>query len=79
MAQEDRAHVHAAAGQEILSPKEEARRLQDNDRVLSASEEQRRMQAHDVNIVTCAAGILSNLTCNNQKNKLTVCTVGLPV
>merc|ERR1719211_464254 len=30
----------------------------------------------DVNIVTCAAGILSNLTCNNQKNKLTVCTVG---
>ena len=24
----------------------------------------------DVNIVTCAAGILSNLTCNNQKNKV---------
>lgn len=24
----------------------------------------------DVNIVTCAAGILSNLTCNNQRNKV---------
>merc|ERR1719251_54391 len=32
--------------------------------------------SNDVNIVTCAAGILSNLTCNNQKNKLTVCNVG---
>ncbi|XP_077302817.1 armadillo isoform X5 [Arctopsyche grandis] len=30
----------------------------------------------DVNIVTCAAGILSNLTCNNQRNKVTVCQVG---
>ena len=30
----------------------------------------------DVNIVTCAARILSNLTCNNQKNKVTVCQVG---
>ena len=30
----------------------------------------------DVNIVTCAAGILSNLTCNNQKNKVVVCQVG---
>jgi len=30
----------------------------------------------DVNIVTCAAGILSNLTCNNQKNKVVVCHVG---
>ncbi|XP_071743465.1 armadillo segment polarity protein [Lepeophtheirus salmonis] len=30
----------------------------------------------DVNIVTCAAGILSNLTCNNAKNKVTVCQVG---
>eukprot|EP00096_Caligus_rogercresseyi_P000149 TRINITY_DN1041_c0_g1_i1.p1 TRINITY_DN1041_c0_g1~~TRINITY_DN1041_c0_g1_i1.p1 ORF type:complete len:686 (-),score=196.02 TRINITY_DN1041_c0_g1_i1:710-2767(-) len=30
----------------------------------------------DVNIVTCAAGILSNLTCNNSKNKVTVCQVG---
>ncbi|XP_066247673.1 armadillo segment polarity protein isoform X1 [Euwallacea similis] len=27
----------------------------------------------DVNVVTCAAGILSNLTCNNQFNKETVC------
>ena len=25
----------------------------------------------DVNVVTCAAGILSNLTCNNQRNKVT--------
>merc|ERR1712168_127200 len=30
----------------------------------------------DVNIVSCAAGILSNLTCNNQRNKVTVCQVG---
>uniref|UniRef100_A0A1L8DMB5 Armadillo segment polarity protein n=1 Tax=Nyssomyia neivai TaxID=330878 RepID=A0A1L8DMB5_9DIPT len=30
----------------------------------------------DVNVVTCAAGILSNLTCNNQRNKITVCQVG---
>ncbi|XP_038216047.1 armadillo segment polarity protein isoform X1 [Zerene cesonia] len=30
----------------------------------------------DVNIVTCAAGILSNLTCNNQRNKVTVCQAG---
>ena len=30
----------------------------------------------DVNIVTCSAGILSNLTCNNQKNKVVVCQVG---
>lgn len=30
----------------------------------------------DVNVVTCAAGILSNLTCNNQRNKATVCQVG---
>ena len=26
--------------------------------------------SNDVNIVTCSAGILSNLTCNNQKNKI---------
>merc|ERR1719249_201521 len=32
--------------------------------------------SNDVNIVTCAAGILSNLTCNNQKNKVIVCQVG---
>lgn len=30
----------------------------------------------DLNVVTCAAGILSNLTCNNQRNKVTVCQVG---
>ena len=30
----------------------------------------------DVNVVTCAAGILSNLTCNNQRNKTVVCQVG---
>ena len=27
-------------------------------------------------MVTCAAGILSNLTCNNQRNKTVVCQVG---
>lgn len=32
--------------------------------------------SNDVNIVTCAAGILSNLTCNNQKNKIVVCQFG---
>ena len=30
----------------------------------------------DINVVTCAAGILSNLTCNNQNNKTIVCQVG---
>ncbi|XP_029177909.1 armadillo segment polarity protein isoform X2 [Nylanderia fulva] len=30
----------------------------------------------DVNVVTCAAGILSNLTCNNQRNKVAVCNYG---
>lgn len=30
----------------------------------------------DGNVITCAAGILSNLTCNNQRNKVTVCQVG---
>ncbi|XP_058790145.1 armadillo segment polarity protein-like isoform X2 [Phymastichus coffea] len=34
------------------------------------------LASSDVNVVTCAAGILSNLTCNNQRNKLTVCQVG---
>lgn len=29
----------------------------------------------DVNVVTCAADILRNLTCNNQRNKVTVCQV----
>ena len=32
--------------------------------------------SNDVNIVTCSAGILSNLTCNNQKNKIVVCQFG---
>lgn len=31
---------------------------------------------NDINVVTCAAGILSNMTCNNQRNKITVCQVG---
>jgi len=34
------------------------------------------LASNDLNIVTCAAGILSNLTCNNQRNKITVCQVG---
>lgn len=33
------------------------------------------LSSTDVNVVTCAAGILSNLTCNNQRNKVTVCQV----
>ncbi|XP_014207867.1 armadillo segment polarity protein isoform X1 [Copidosoma floridanum] len=34
------------------------------------------LSSADVNVVTCAAGILSNLTCNNQRNKVTVYQVG---
>lgn len=34
------------------------------------------LSSNDINIVTCAAGIISNLTCNNQRNKVTVCQVG---
>lgn len=34
------------------------------------------LASQDANFVTCAAGILSNLTCNNQRNKQTVCQVG---
>lgn len=30
----------------------------------------------DINIVTCAVGTLSNLTCNNQSNKSYVCNIG---
>lgn len=30
----------------------------------------------DEYIVTCAAGILCNMTCNNQNNKLAVCRAG---
>lgn len=29
----------------------------------------------DVNVLTCATGILSNLTCNNSRNKMVVCQV----
>uniref|UniRef100_UPI00358E04CD catenin beta-1-like isoform X2 n=1 Tax=Myxine glutinosa TaxID=7769 RepID=UPI00358E04CD len=34
------------------------------------------LASNDVNVVTCAAGILSNLTCNNYHNKMIVCQVG---
>ena len=34
------------------------------------------LRSNDVNIVTCAAGILSNLTCNNVRNKVVVCQMG---
>ncbi|EFA10737.2 armadillo segment polarity protein isoform X1 [Tribolium castaneum] len=34
------------------------------------------LNSQDVHVVTCASGILSNLTCNNQRNKVTVCQVG---
>lgn len=34
------------------------------------------LSSQDVNIVTCTAGILSNLTCNNHRNKVVVCQVG---
>lgn len=30
------------------------------------------LASSDVNVVTCAAGILSNLTCNNQRNKVNI-------
>ena len=28
------------------------------------------LSANDINVVTCAAGILSNLTCNNPRSKV---------
>ncbi|UYV74419.1 CTNNB1 [Cordylochernes scorpioides] len=34
------------------------------------------LSSPDINVVTCAAGILSNLTCNNQVNKVAVCSHG---
>merc|ERR1719187_1754365 len=34
------------------------------------------LASNDINIVTCCAGILSNLTCNNQNNKVLTCQVG---
>jgi len=36
----------------------------------------RLLASEDINMVTCAAGILSNLTCNNHYNKVIVCQVG---
>lgn len=30
----------------------------------------------DLHVVTCSAGILSNMTCNNVRNKQTVCRAG---
>jgi len=36
----------------------------------------RLLTSDDINMVTCAAGILSNLTCNNHYNKVIVCQVG---
>lgn len=34
------------------------------------------LSSTDINVVTCAAGVLSNLTCNNQHNKIIVCQLG---
>lgn len=34
------------------------------------------LSSNDINVQTCAAGILSNLTCNNMSNKTCVCKVG---
>lgn len=34
------------------------------------------LDGNDFNFVTCAVGILSNLTCNNQANKTFVCKIG---
>uniref|UniRef100_UPI00358E6464 catenin beta-1-like isoform X2 n=1 Tax=Myxine glutinosa TaxID=7769 RepID=UPI00358E6464 len=34
------------------------------------------LNCNDYNVTTCAAGILSNLTCNNSNNKLTVFQMG---
>jgi len=34
------------------------------------------LSSNDINMVTCSAGVLSNLTCNNQPNKGTVLHVG---
>lgn len=36
----------------------------------------RLLGSDDINMVTCSAGILSNLTCNNHYNKMVVCQVG---
>lgn len=34
------------------------------------------LSSHDLDMVICSAGILSNLTCNNHVNKMAVCRVG---
>jgi len=34
------------------------------------------LSSNDVNIVTCVTGILSNMTCNNQANKVAVSQFG---
>lgn len=34
------------------------------------------LESTDVNMVTCAVGTLSNMTCNNQNNKNFVCKIG---
>lgn len=34
------------------------------------------LDANDINVVMCAVGTLSNLTCNNQPNKEYVCNIG---
>ncbi|XP_069763248.1 junction plakoglobin-like isoform X2 [Narcine bancroftii] len=33
------------------------------------------LSSDDINVLTCATGILSNLTCNNSRNKVVVCQV----
>lgn len=33
------------------------------------------LASDDINVLTCATGILSNLTCNNARNKMAVCRV----
>ena len=34
------------------------------------------LASNDINVVTCACGILSNLTCNNSRNKMIVSQMG---
>jgi len=34
------------------------------------------LSSNDTQVVTCASGILSNLTCNNPRNKQLVCRFG---
>nr|WMQ53813.1 putative bCatenin1 [Girardia tigrina] len=44
--------------------------------VNAANSFQRQAPHIDTNVITCAAGILSNLTCNNQYNKITFYKLG---